>query len=97
MPQVRITHMLSSGYRAAELAPGVVLIEGGPVRSMATIARRCVTTDPIESTDTLEATDADIAKANKISESFARAAKAFGPPPLDIASPGTGGRAPTQP
>ncbi|CDM76132.1 hypothetical protein [Mycobacterium marinum] len=79
MPHVRITHMLNTGYQAAELALGVFGIESvakdgtvGGVASGATVACRNVTVDQIDAAgSTLEATTEQITRAREIADAAA--------------------------
>ncbi|BBX56958.1 hypothetical protein TM48_01442 [Mycobacterium shottsii] len=76
MTPVRVTHMLNTGYRAAELAPAVFGIESvnqdgtvGGVRSGASMARWNVSVDPIDAGHaTLEATTEQITRAHEIAD-----------------------------
>jgi hypothetical protein len=52
-PAKRVTHLIAGRHRAAEIAPGVVCIEGHQITSIDTLTEFGVAVDEIESTDTI--------------------------------------------
>jgi hypothetical protein len=67
---MRVTHLLSTGLRGVEVEPGVLVLEGHVVQSMASLARRLVTVHSIETPGTIDVTTEDIDKAKDVAESL---------------------------
>jgi hypothetical protein len=61
---MRVTHVLAGGQRVAEIAPGVVCIDGHQVTSIAALISVGVTVDQIVSTDCVGVAGSDTTRRN---------------------------------
>jgi hypothetical protein len=66
-PAKRVTHLVAGRHRAAEVAPGVVCIEGHQVTSIGTLTEYGVVVDEIDSTDTVEVSPSLLQRAETLS------------------------------
>jgi hypothetical protein len=66
-PAQRVTHLVAGWRRAAEVAPGVVCIEGHQVTSIGALTDYGVVVDEIDSTDTVEVSPSLLQRAETLS------------------------------
>jgi hypothetical protein len=64
-PAKRVTHLVA-GWRAAEVAPGVVCIEGHQVTSIDTLTEVGVVVEKFDSTDTIEVSPSQLQRAETL-------------------------------
>ena len=91
LPAKRVTHLIAGRHRAAEIAPGVVCIEGHQVTSIDTLTEYGVVVEKFDSTDTIEVPPSQLQRA----EALARRNETSRPPPGPTSS--THGRSPALP
>jgi hypothetical protein len=91
LPAKRVTHLIAGRHRAAEIAPGVVCIEGHQVTSIDTLTEYGVVVEKFDSTDTIEVPPSQLQRA----EALARRNETSRPRPGPISS--THGRSPVLP
>ena len=65
-PAKRVTHLVAGRHRAAEIAPGVVCIEGHQITSIDTLTEFGVAVDEIESTDTIKVLPSQLKRAETL-------------------------------
>ena len=65
-PAKRVTHLVAGRHRAAEIAPGVVCIDGHQVTSIGTLTEFGVVVDEFDSTDTIEVSPSQLQRAETL-------------------------------
>jgi hypothetical protein len=66
LPAKRVTHLIAGRHRAAEIAPGVVCIEGHQVTSIDTLTEFGVMVEKFDSTDTIEVSPSQLQRAEAL-------------------------------
>jgi hypothetical protein len=66
LPAKRVTHLIAGRHRAAEIAPGVVCIEGHQVTSIDTLTEYGVVVEKFDSTDTIEVSPSLLQRAQAL-------------------------------
>lgn len=89
LPAKRVTHLIAGRDRAAEIAPGVVCIEGHQVTSIDTLTEFGVVVEKFDSTDTIEVSPSQLQRAEALERRKRNESTAARPgPPLAILGPG---------
>jgi hypothetical protein len=66
LPAQRVTHLIEGWHRAAEVAPGVVCIEGHQVTSIGALTEFGVVVEKFDSTDTIEVSPSLLQRAQAL-------------------------------
>ena len=66
LPAKRVTHLIAGRHRAAEIAPGVVCIEGHQVTSIDTLTEFGVVVEKFDSTDIIEVSPSQLQRAEAL-------------------------------